>query len=204
MAELLLDSGSNEKDLCQPIRTFIILPGIIVKKAITIFLLFSLLITIGGYHLLYHIYKQGVKKEMKSYLAAHKDTRYGSYFSFFLSGNRISDPSFQWEDNQNEFRLHGELYDVVSSKKDGDSIRICAIKDTKENNLEKKVAELHRNKGNKDSDKALYNLTFFSLYSLFPEESSPVIQSFSVSFSAIGVNKLIPIYIPILSPPPRV
>ncbi len=166
--------------------------------------MFSLLITIGGYHFIYHIYKQGVKKEMKSYLAANKDSRYGSYFSFLLSGNRISDPSFQWEDNQKEFRFHGELYDVVSHKTDGDSIRICAIKDTKENNLEKKVAELHRNKGTKDSNKALYNLTFFSLYFLFPEESSTVFQCSSLSFTATGVNKLIPICIPILSPPPRV
>ena len=93
----------------------------------------------GGYHLVYAAYQMGIKQEMKAYLKKHKDISYGSYFQFKLDKQRVQDASFEWQEENEEFRYHGEYYDIVSMQRNSDSIQICALKDGRENDLEKKI-----------------------------------------------------------------
>lgn len=108
-------------------------------------MLCCLIVCIGGYHLVYSLHRSGIKKEIKAYLATHKNSKYGEHLVFSVSDQKINDPAFAWEEAKKEFRYLGELYDVVTMQASADSIHIFAIKDTRENDLEKQLAEIDQN-----------------------------------------------------------
>jgi len=114
-----------------------------VKRIFSILIITCLLVYIGGYHLVYAVYQLGIKQEMKAYLKSHKDINYGSYFQFRLDKQKVQDASFEWEEENEEFRYRGDYYDIVSIQSNADSIQICALKDGRENDLEKKLTAIH-------------------------------------------------------------
>ncbi len=140
---------------------------------------------------------------MRAYLETHDDTRYGTYLHFPVVKNEVSDPAFTWEETNEEFSYQGELYDVVSIKRSKDSIRICALKDDRENDLEKQVAGIRHSKQDRDTNPVISLMKFFSAFDqttngiVFLSHNSPVVY-FSVAN---------PVYVSchteIHSPPPR-
>lgn len=135
---------------------------ILVRKSISFILLFCLLIYVGGYHLLYMLYQQGLKTEMKAYIKETHSSKFGSKFIFPFSNGKIEDTSFSWEEENQEFRYHQELYDVISAKKTNDTIEIICLKDTDENFVESQMNEIHKLNKSDSSKSSQNNFKFFS------------------------------------------
>ena len=139
---------------------------------------------------------------MRTYLKHNPDKRYGTYLSFHLSNNNITDPSVEWEKENEEFRYKGELYDIVTVQRDADSIRIFALKDDSENKLEKQLSEIHRSHpGNSSSTISV--LKFFSVFYI-PDGENKCIQTLStVEYASIMNVCFYPAYHEVYTPPPR-
>lgn len=141
---------------------------------------------------------------MRVYLQTHDDTRYGSYLSFPVEKNEIKDPAFVWEETNEEFSYRGELYDVVSIKTGKDSIRICALKDDRENQLEKQMETIRHTKDDTHTNPVLSLMKFFSAFDHVNTGMVFLSNAIPVHYS-INPN---PVYIScdqeIHSPPPRV
>ena len=119
---------------------------------------------------MYELHKKGIKQEMRTYLKTHADKQYGTYLSFQLTNGAVTDPSFEWEDDKHEFRYKGQLYDVVTVQNICDSIQIWAFKDTRENDLEKQVADIHhRNHTDTPGSHASF-VKFFSAFCIMHTE----------------------------------
>ena len=140
---------------------------------------------------------------MKTYLTTHHDDRYGSYFSFKAANGRVNDPSFNWKEKNKEFRYKGEWYDVVSIKQSGDSIKICSLKDDRENNLEKQLAEIHQQKNNRSSTTSLSLIKFFSLFYVSGNEKKFIPQSGKISYGLAVDEDWISTNCQVNTPPPR-
>lgn len=119
-------------------------------------------IYMGGFHLVFAVHQQQLKREMRAYLQVNNDARYGSHFVFKLDNNKINDPAFEWEEEGQEFRYRSELYDVVSVTKLGNELKITALKDANENQLEQQVNQLNKDRNNKAAGTATA-LKFFGV-----------------------------------------
>lgn len=128
------------------------------------------MIYIGGYHLVYAVYRAGIKQEMRVYLQKNKDTRLGTYLSFAVKDKQVSDPYFEWEETGKEFSYRGEMYDVVTLSCQSDSIRICALKDERENNLAGQLAVIHQSSHQNNAANTRAVLHFFSVFTVEPEQ----------------------------------
>ena len=107
---------------------------------------------------------------MRAYLKTHTDTHFGTHRSFKLINGAVTDPAFEWEDDKHEFRYKGELYDVVTVQNVCDSIQIWAFKDTRENNLEKQLSDIHhRNHTDSPGSHASF-VKFFSAFCIIYTE----------------------------------
>ncbi len=176
---------------------------ILVRKSFCYISLFCLLVYIGGYHLIYSLYQQGLKTEMKAYLKENKSSKFGTKLEFALDGDQIKDQSFSWEEENEEFRYHQELYDVVNiEKQDGKIILIC-LKDNDENQLENQIKEIH--KTNKSgNNKTLQNSVKF--FSVFYQEKHAEIYISEIEMKEKGVShssNLVSSFFEIQLPPPR-
>ena len=101
-------------------------------------------------------------------------------------GNKI-----EWEENEKEFFLDGELYDVARIKKENGKTFLYCINDKKEknllDNLTKAVNKNHDNKRNRNIKPALPDLVlidtiepagFFSVSSQYIPFTTPLVVSF--------------------------
>ncbi len=164
----------------------------------------SLLVNIGGYYLVYNVYRAGIKQEMMAYLVSHDDSSIGSYFNFKLSGSDVLDPDFQWEDDQNEFRYKGELYDVVAKSTSNGSIQLNALKDARENNLEKELSKLHRQTNDESSSGSATLLKLFSFYCLPVKEVNEITNLVSLTTYGDFANPEYPaVSSQVIYPPPQ-
>jgi hypothetical protein len=134
----------------------------LVRKTVSFILLFFLLVYIGGYHLIYCLYQQGLKTEMKAFLQENKSSQFGTKLEFAVVSNKIIDENFSWEDENEEFRYHDELYDVVKIEKKQDKIVLICLKDKDENQLENQIKEIHKINKTGSSKNQQTNLKFFS------------------------------------------
>lgn len=140
---------------------------------------------------------------MHAYLQTHDDTRYGTYLNFPLVKNEVNDPGFKWEETNEEFSYHGEMYDVVSIKTTKDSIRICALKDDRENELDKQLENIRHSKNDRNANPVLSLMKFFSAFDqvnagiVFLTHTIPV--HYSVNPNPVYLSYSTEIH----SPPPR-
>jgi len=103
---------------------------------------------------------------MKAYLKENKSSKFGTRLEFEIEGNQIKDKSFSWEEENEEFRYHNELYDVVNiENQEGKLILIC-IKDNDENQLENQLKEIHKINKTGSSKSSLNNFKSFSVFYL--------------------------------------
>lgn len=140
---------------------------------------------------------------MKTYQKQHMDTRYGTFLSFQLKDNQVDDPFFVWEENNEEFRYKGELYDVVALQRSASNIRICATKDSRENDLEKQVAEIHHDKDAGSSDGSISFIKFFSAFCISHNVLSLFSPTGSLSYGPAYDTDLLADNHEVSSPPPR-
>lgn len=143
-----------------------------MRKLFSILILCCLVIYMGGYHLVYAIYQAGIKQEIRNTHKTHTNTPYGSCLSFKLQQGTVTDSKFEWEETNQEFTYNGELYDVVTVEYKADSIRICALKDVRENKLNNQLAEIHTNKQGSHPSSAVSVLKYFSVFTINATEAT--------------------------------
>jgi hypothetical protein len=138
---------------------------------------------------------------MRQWLSTHKRSELGDRFSFVQSGNNITDPAFEWEETNSEFRYHGELYDVIQIRYDKDKVHIIALKDGKENELDKQLSALDAHRQGKQRTGSVFK--FFSVFVscegnrlIFPENASQ-------DKIPAGIAQLASLTTSIALPPPR-
>lgn len=146
-----------------------------MKKSASLILLICIVTYVGGYHLIYGFYQQGLKSEMKAYLRENKQSNFGEYFQFNLNQGEISNPDFVWEEEGEEFKFKNKYYDVVSIEKNKNQIKIICLKDDNENKLEQQLNQINKKEKNTPFSSRLSQFKFFSL---FYEETSNKIVAF--------------------------
>jgi hypothetical protein len=159
-------------------------------------------IYMGGFHLVFAVHQQQLKREMRTYLQAHNDERYGSHFVFQLHNNKVNDPAFEWEEENQEFRYKSELYDVVSVTIQGNELKVTALKDSNENQLEQQVNQLNKDRNNKTTAPASA-LKFFSVCCDIPTEEYSLHKTSSTTFYHFYRANACDKSREILTPPPR-
>jgi predicted RNA-binding protein len=140
---------------------------------------------------------------MKAFLKENKSSQFGTKLEFAVVSNKIIDENFSWEDENEEFRYHDELYDVVKIEKKEDKIVLICLKDNDENQLENQIKEIHKINKTGSSKTSQLNLKFFSLFYLekqsktllFGNEKKEIIPAYSSFLQASFVD--------ITLPPPR-
>lgn len=160
------------------------------------------MVYVGGYHLLYSVYQFGLKNEMRTYLKQHSGSAYGEHLSFHLVKGMITDPSFTWEENKEEFRYKGEWYDVVMVHHSADSISITAIKDDRENNLARQVTEIHRTQ-HTNSGPAVSLLKFFSPFYIPAASCNIFLPLTQINYGVVTAMRFLPADREVHTPPPR-
>lgn len=172
-----------------------------MKKLLPVILLFCLVVYMGGYHLIYALYKQGIRHDMRAWLSHHHDATFGNRFSFALSDNTVADPFFSWEETGAEFRYRGELYDVVSIHYGKDRISVCALKDGRENELDQQLSVLDHHK--QEKQKTLSVLKFFSVFIAAGQTAFSGSMAVTVHRMPLGLYQLLHASPEINTPPPR-
>lgn len=142
-----------------------------MRKLLSVIVLCCMLLYIGGYHLVYALYKQGVQHDMREWLLTHRDAKLGDHFSFALKGASVTDPAFEWEEQDREFSYHGALYDVIQLSYEKNSIHITALRDGKENDLARQLQALDHHRQAKD------NKAQFKLFPVFLPVRQPVVTA---------------------------
>lgn len=157
----------------------------------------------GGYHLFFSVHRHEIKKEIHAYLDANPGTGLGTYLSFRLVNHQVEQDSFEWKDKKKEFLFQGEMFDVISVKESGDSIRIYALKDTREMDLEKQIAKINQSKHDKNETPYTAVLKFFSVF-YFENTHSQYTPGFvTVNYQEMPSNGYFPPVTDIIIPPPR-
>lgn len=126
----------------------------------------------------------------------HKD----KIVHFSIASNDLK--KIEWED-EHEFRLNGEMYDVIEMHKTGDTLSISCISDKDENIL---LQQYRTNEGGKPDTK---NRTI-ALLKIISNIFEPVEQ---ISIAEITINRIVhfPLYnlslltsdLSIITPPPQ-
>ncbi|MDE3253456.1 MAG: hypothetical protein KGO92_11660 [Bacteroidota bacterium] len=172
------------------------------QKFVTILILGCLLIYMGGYHLVYGVYRAGIKQDMRAYLKNHADTKMGEYLSFRVWNSNIQAKGFDWEETDHEFSYQGSMYDVVNIRYTADSVYICALPDNRENNLADQLATLHKS----SMDHHAASLSLIKMFSVFtqtfPDQSTSYPLFCAVHNCYPGIN-ICRIGAEVQTPPPR-
>jgi len=141
---------------------------------------------------------------MKTYLLHHQDTALGSKFQLEISHGQITDPNFSWEEENVEFRYHGEYYDVISITKESNMIHLYGLKDQQENQLEQQLQRIHLQQKNTGDAPANHAVKFFPYFHSEQDHALRFIHSILCTNYPIWVESYMPLMpATILLPPPR-
>lgn len=169
-----------------------------MKKILAILLIFSLFVQIAGYSLLFRLRQAEIRMEVQSSL--HKQIRSGDLLEFVFSQNPVQGESQpEWE-GHDEFRLHGEMYDVIATDARDGKIHVQCILDKKENRFLSFTREL----GKKQSHQKT-TLLFKILTALYTTGHEPALDFPEQRFGRLFLNytdKLLTRSADILKPPP--
>jgi len=126
-----------------------------MKKIIAFILLVCLFFNLSGYHLFFYLRKQELKTDMKEFLRSSAINKDIEQFVFSLDKDLVA--GVEWE-GENEFRLNGEMYDVVEKKVEDNKIVIRCISDKKETALLKKYEKINHEDNSKSRSALLVKL----------------------------------------------
>lgn len=145
--------------------------------------------------------KKSIKNEMKTRIisGADSDLKLTIYFT------EETYKSIDWVE-ENEFRLNGKMYDIISEKQNDDgSIILCCFEDNKEtwlfNELKKQSNE---NSAGSDKHKNMQKLLkiFTTTYTL-PESDDLSTETFSVILNSYFSEHYTSIHLSKHTPPPK-
>jgi hypothetical protein len=175
-----------------------------LKKIFAIVLLTSFLVQITGYHLYFNILQQNIKSTVKKTIHFNLSEKVTEHFVFSLANTNASEMP-EWE-GENEFSLNGEMYDVVSMKKENSMLYVSCISDKKENEL----INSYKNIAGKDFGGPSKNRAALILklaYSLFTNASNIENHVKPQSIKVQWLNYTSFLYnstIDVLTPPPQI
>lgn len=127
------------------------MPLIILKKTVTLILLFCMLIYAGGYQLIFSCYQMSLKAEIKAYLLQNPHSKFNTVFTFSANNGKICDAKMQWEENGKEFWFNGNLYDIVLIEYFPSSAKVYCINDKAESKLITQSVEILQKQNQKSS-----------------------------------------------------
>lgn len=135
---------------------------------------------------------------MKQYLLRSKNHKDVSEFAF----NAGEIARLQWED-EHEFKLNGEMYDVIEKRKEGDKTIIRCIADKKETALlEAYQKAAQKNDTSKNTSSALLKLMTTAFYQTPSITLSPI-SNFSSKPIVFYSSSLLSRFRKITTPPPQ-
>jgi len=107
------------------------------RQGAALLLLGSLILQITGPAALRLCRRYQLKSEIRAAIFAGMPLDAITTFSFPLSNGEKLSPDFFWEEKGEEFTYQGHWYDVMSMDTDGQEIKIQAIEDGRDDQLEK-------------------------------------------------------------------
>ncbi len=156
----------------------------------------------GGYHLIYGVYRAGIKQDMRAYLKDHKDLRLGDYLGFRQQNHAVQSDEFSWEETNREFSYRGKMYDVVNIRYTTDSIYICALRDNREDDLSDVLVTLRKN----SQDHHSAAISMIKIFSVFTHTAPIITQIYSLPVSVpafYAEKRIFPVRSEVQTPPPR-
>lgn len=118
-----------------------------MRKALSILLTFIFLFNIAGYYLWFAVQQKKIKEDVEQQIRKGLSSEDLSVVIVPLNGQN----QLKWIKPAKEFRLNGEMYDVVRSKTNGQNKYYYCIIDNKEKKL---IANFHRtHTSKKEADK---------------------------------------------------
>ena len=148
--------------------------------------------------------QMALKREMKARLRSDPNQFEQTVLEFELVRGEPVAPSFEWEEEEDEFRYNGSIYDVIEKKITGSLMILRCIDDKQESDIINKIEELQKKQpGNKSSEPApmqqLLSMLLFNQHNGYEQANlfSPLhhIDHYIESFNMIIID--------IQSPPPR-
>ena len=148
--------------------------------------------------------QMALKREMKARLRANPEQPGQTVLDFELQDGKPIAASFEWEEDGDEFRYNGSIYDVIEKKMIGNKLHLRCIDDKDEAAAMRIMEELHKkeHRGDQSYSVPLYQLLALLLFNehnyrepLDIDYPIQHIEHYCASFS--------PVVIDILIPPPR-
>ena len=175
-----------------------------VRKPIIILLLSSFLLQAGGLWLLMYSRQMALKREMKSRLRFNPNQFDQVVFEFELVKGEPVASSFEWEEEEDEFRYNGSIYDVIDKKITGNILQLRCIDDKKEADIIKKMGDLKKseqgsNKSGLIPIQQLLSLLLFYQHNGY-EPANLISSLYHIDHYSDSFNMII---IDIVAPPPR-
>jgi len=166
-----------------------------IRKHVSRIILLVILFNIGGYYIWFGVLNYNIHKEIEQTI--RNGLKDEELILIEISGNHTSD--IIWIEQNKEFRLNGEMYDVVRIIKKYDRISYYCINDSREEKLIANFKKAHNTK--KETDKK--NKTTFHLQ-YFPQK---IVSTLFDSATEFRYPILTSMYnsniIDIQSPPPK-
>jgi hypothetical protein len=168
-----------------------------VKKISAFILMICLFFTVMGYHFIFRMRINEAKQEMKARLLAQNSSE---LTQFELTPEKMS--ALEWEDEK-EFVLDGQMYDVVEMKSDSGTISLKCIPDHKETALIEQYIKTNTSSGS-EKKPWLPLLQLATAQFIIPSINCPLPLSFEIHnpFPSLSVN-ISSVFFPISVPPPR-
>jgi hypothetical protein len=170
-----------------------------LRKLATILLLICFTLNLVGVSLVYVLQSHQLKQQMVAYLrttALHKT----QLIEIDLSNTNTTSP-ITWED-ETEFELNGEMYDVVKKDTVGNIQKIYCIADTKETALQDEMLQANANNNGKQQ-----HTQTLKLFSFFYKDVEPL-AAYAFSLPLQSHQGFYTSYIPtvfgsVVAPPPK-
>lgn len=145
-----------------------------------------------------------LKQEMKARLKADRDQPGQIVLEFDLANGKPVASSFEWEEEGEEFRYNGSIYDVLEKKITGNKLYLRCIDDKNEASVMRIIEDLHKKNpaGDQPFSSPVHQLLTLLL---FHQDNSPEFFCVTSFTPHIGHYKplLKNVIIDILAPPPR-
>ena len=175
-----------------------------LRKPLIILILFCFLLQTGGLLLLMYSKQMALKREMKARLKADSNQPGQTFLELELKNGEPIAASFEWEEEGDEFRYNGSIYDVIEKKIIGNKLYVRCVDDKHEAAVMKVAEELHKREHRGDQP---YSAPLYQLLSLLLFDQHNCSQPVAITYLIQHIDQyhasFSPIVIDILSPPPR-
>jgi hypothetical protein len=173
-----------------------------IRKLLSLLFAGLILFNLFGYYFVFKCDQMQVKNEMKAMM---QSSAYRSHYEEISILNPSADRNFKMID-KDEFRYHGMLYDIISTRISGKTVIFRCINDTKEEQLLSRydrystcVAGMNIPEKSRHSQAMLYHIIKHALLNTFSIQS-PSTSSVILFFEPAGDFKSIAIQ-PSFPPP---